>query len=380
MARRPTRQSGTSPIKVAIFDAYPVTVGGAHTVAREIARAGSAAGQWQTSVVLGQDGAVASWLRDQGVDVRVVASPSGLLHFGGGWRRHLLGMAAGLPALWWRLRPVFAEVDVVHLHDFRGVVFGAPGALLARRPFVVHIHNAENGGRAWRLFAALLLRSRVPVLVPSKRGASVWAGRRADALHEVPNPVAPGDGGPESEHPNVVCVARIDRDKGIADLIDAIDRLSPVHPDLRLVVAGGVSPGQAALAAELEERVRRSGRVALVGEVADVSTVLSGAWVYAQPSLREPFGLAALEASAFGLPVVASAVGGLRDVVVDGETGRLVPPGDVDALGAAIDDLLRAPDERRRLGDNGRRRAADRFSPAEFGQRLAEIYRDRVRR
>jgi D-inositol-3-phosphate glycosyltransferase len=85
--------------------------------------------------------------------------------------------------------------------------------------------------------------------------------------------------------------------------------------------------------------------------------LLAGAAVVAVPSRREGFGLVAAEAMAHGKPVVASAVGGLLDLVVDGETGLLVPPGDVPALRAALDRLLSDPTLRRGLGSAGRERA-----------------------
>jgi glycosyltransferase involved in cell wall biosynthesis len=89
---------------------------------------------------------------------------------------------------------------------------------------------------------------------------------------------------------------------------------------------------------------------------AELEPLLAGAAVVAVPSRREGFGLVAAEAMAHGKPVVASAVGGLLDLVVDGETGLLVPPGDVEALRAALERLLGDPELRRRLGAAGRDR------------------------
>jgi glycosyltransferase involved in cell wall biosynthesis len=84
--------------------------------------------------------------------------------------------------------------------------------------------------------------------------------------------------------------------------------------------------------------------------------------VVAVPSLREGFGVACAEAMAHGRPVVASAVGGLLDLVVDGETGLLVPPGDVPALRAALERLLADRELRRRFGEAGRERIRRSFS------------------
>jgi starch synthase len=92
------------------------------------------------------------------------------------------------------------------------------------------------------------------------------------------------------------------------------------------------------------------------------------------PSYREGFGVACLEAMAHGRPVVASAVGGLLDLVVDGETGIHVPPGDVPALRSAIGRLLGDRELRRRMGEAGRRRAAEHFSWDAVTRRTVELY------
>src|SRR5205823_4711519 len=92
------------------------------------------------------------------------------------------------------------------------------------------------------------------------------------------------------------------------------------------------------------------------------------------PSLREGFGMACLEAMAYGRPVVASATGGLLDLVADGETGLLVPPGDVPALRAACERLLADPELRIRLGAAARERAAERFGWPALTAQLVALY------
>ena len=104
----------------------------------------------------------------------------------------------------------------------------------------------------------------------------------------------------------------------------------------------------------------------MLGLVRDVRAVLSAADIHAMPSRWEGFGLSAAEAMAAGLPVVATDVGGLREVVADGETGLLVRPGDPFALAEAIETLARDADLRRRLGEAGRRRVARKY-PVDAG-------------
>jgi glycosyltransferase involved in cell wall biosynthesis len=98
------------------------------------------------------------------------------------------------------------------------------------------------------------------------------------------------------------------------------------------------------------------------------------------PSRREGYGVVAREAMAYGRPVVASAVGGLVDAIEDGESGLLVPPGDVAALHEALNSLLANPELRSRLGSAARARASTLFSPAAAASSLLEAYRQNVER
>ncbi len=114
--------------------------------------------------------------------------------------------------------------------------------------------------------------------------------------------------------------------------------------------------------------------VHFVGIVEDVRPWLKHCALLAVPSLSEGMGLAAVEAMAMGRPVVASAVGGLLEVVVDGETGRFARPGDADHLAEQVDALLRAPGECTRLGDNGCERAKQYFSIDRSIAELQNLY------
>jgi glycosyltransferase involved in cell wall biosynthesis len=96
--------------------------------------------------------------------------------------------------------------------------------------------------------------------------------------------------------------------------------------------------------------------------------------VFVMPSYYETFGISCLEAMAFGLPVVATRAGGLPEVVEDGVTGLLVPPGDTHALAEAIGRLLRDPDLRRRLGEAGRERVLARFTAEHVVKEMIPVY------
>jgi glycosyltransferase involved in cell wall biosynthesis len=141
----------------------------------------------------------------------------------------------------------------------------------------------------------------------------------------------------------VLYAGRLSPEKGIEELVAAAD-------GLKLVVAG-----------DGPLRARVPGALGFVPH-GELEGLYARAAVVACPSRREGFGVACLEAMAHARPVVATDVGGLRDLVVDGETGLVVPPRDPAALRAALDRLLADPALRRRLGSAGRRRAQERFS------------------
>jgi L-malate glycosyltransferase len=159
--------------------------------------------------------------------------------------------------------------------------------------------------------------------------------------------------------PTAIAVANLIPEKGIHVLIDAFSRIN--LPDARLDIVGdGPELGR------LQELAHSRGvesRVNFLGLRDDVHTLLQRAHVFAHPCLwEEAFGLTLAEALATGCPVVASRIGATPEIVTDGDTGLLVPPGDVNALAAALGEILRNSDLRGRLGVRARRIASERFS------------------
>jgi glycosyltransferase involved in cell wall biosynthesis len=153
-------------------------------------------------------------------------------------------------------------------------------------------------------------------------------------------------------------VARLAEQKGHRELIAAAPIVLEQHPDVRFVVAG-----DGELREELEELARPFGdRFELLGERDDVPDLLASFDVFAFPSRFEGLCLAVIEAQAAGVPVVATPVGGIRETVVDGDTGRLVPLRDVDALAAAIVDVLDEPEAAHRMAETARARVLERFA------------------
>jgi glycosyltransferase involved in cell wall biosynthesis len=173
----------------------------------------------------------------------------------------------------------------------------------------------------------------------------------------------------------LVTVANLRHEKAHDVLLDAIARLAPRHPALRLEVAGDGPRREA-----LERQARTLGiesRVAFLGHREDIPELLARAHAFVLPSRSEAFPNGAIEAMAAGLPVVASAVGGLLDLIENGCTGVLTPPGDPAALANAIDGLIENPARAAALGraarDEARRYSFDRMVSTFEGLYLSEL-------
>jgi len=297
--------------------------------------AGDAAGRFVADAV--------QRLRERGVEVEVV-SPASFRHFGlaygagvaGNLRRRpwlALALPLFLAAFARAARRGARDADVVHAHWLpAGAV-----ALAARRPVVLTVHgtDVELARRARPLARAVVRRMSV-VLAVSNALADEVRPLGARDVRVVPNGVElPQSVGDEAEPPEILFAGRLSREKGILELVEA----ARAH---KLVVAG-----DGPLAVRLP---------AALGWLPpdELALLYARAAVVACPSHREGFGVACAEAMAHGRPVVASDVGGLRDLVVDGETGLSVPPGDIEALRAALEVLLADRDLRRRLGERAR--------------------------
>lgn len=173
------------------------------------------------------------------------------------------------------------------------------------------------------------------------------------------------------EGPLVGVVARLHPDKGVANFLKAASRVAPLFPKARFIVAG-----DGPLREELEGLVRRLGlgNAHFLGFRADSRALTGMLDILVVPSLTEGAPLVVLEAMAAGIPVVATAVGGIPDQIRHGEEGLLVPPRDPVALGDALLKLLRNPDLAQRMGNAGLRRTAIEFSHAKMVARVEAVY------
>lgn len=162
--------------------------------------------------------------------------------------------------------------------------------------------------------------------------------------------------------------------KGLDVLLEAVARLSSEFPGLRLEIAGS-GPDRR----NLEEAARGAGiqdRVAFLGWRGDLAPLLAGWDLFVQPSRAEGFGLAALEAMAAGVPVIASAVGGLLELIERDRSGWLVAVGDSEALAAKIGEALRDPAGRHAVGEAGRQRVSTGFPTSRMIDATLAVYAD----
>ena len=164
------------------------------------------------------------------------------------------------------------------------------------------------------------------------------------------------------------------RNKGISELVAAWQLLRERYPTLRLLIVGPFESGDAIDAAD-DLALRNDPRVHLAGFQTDIASHLATLDLFVNPSHREGFGIANLEASAMGLPVVATRIPGCVDSVEDSITGTLVPPRDARALAAAIAAYLDDSELRSKHGAAGRARAMRDFQPAAIWQALEREYR-----
>lgn len=192
----------------------------------------------------------------------------------------------------------------------------------------------------------------------------------------VPPPGAGYVRSPASE-PRILYSGRLDREKGVEQLLLAFSRVSSANARATLRIAGQ-GPERARLEA-LAEELGVERRVAFLGwqESAEIERELSAAWVVAAPSLwAEPLGLAVLEAIVRGVPVIGSAVGGLAEIIEDGISGMLVPNGDVAALADGLIAILSGPHSGRSLPPEVMQRVSDRHDLTRHISRMRSTFTD----
>ena len=316
-----------------------------------------------------------------------------------------------------------AGIDIVHTHTWYVSMAGFLAKKLYGVPFVLTTHSLEPL-RAWKAeqlgsgYAMSSWMERTAIL-DADAVIAVSQGTKADIQKAYPD-VDPDriqviyngidlteyqktsetkallDHGVDPAVPYVLFVGRITRQKGVTHLVDAIHYLPA---DTQIVLCAG-APDTPEIATELREKVdaarKDHPRIIWIEKMVsrqETIQLYSHARVFCCPSVYEPFGIINLEAMACRAPVVASATGGIKEVVVDDKTGYLVPfdqdpvtsfPSDpgrfAKDLAARINDLLKDPEKCKRFGDAGRQRVEDIFSWTAIAHQTIDLYKRLINR
>jgi starch synthase len=311
-----------------------------------------------------------------------------------------------------------AGADVVHSHTWYAQLGGHLAKLVHGVPHVTTVHSLEplrpwkqeqlGGGYNVSAFAERVSIEQADAVVAVSQHVKrdvleVYPAVAPERVHVIYNGVdvdeyRPDHGssalerhGVDPDHPYVLFVGRVTHQKGVPHLLEAAHAFDQ---DVQLVLCAG-APDTRELADETERRVERlraeRGNVVWIEAMLpreDVVQLLTHATVFACPSIYEPQGIVNLEAMACETAVVASATGGIVEVVDDGVTGLLVPldhsddgsfePRDPQAFASAfaarVNELVRDPERARAMGRAGRQRAIDHFSWSVIGRQTAELY------
>lgn len=298
-----------------------------------------------------------------------------------------------LSGAWRAFRVALREKpDILHVHwPFPHILLALPAAWILRIPVVTHFYLAE-----------LLLRRKFPFVTPflalavrtSRKVIAIsrYTADQVRSIREAPIDVIPYGGAsnpdrdvspPPPGRPVILFVGRHVERKGIPVLIEAMGHL---RHDAELVICG--HGDQTATLKELAAGSAASDRILFPGRVdaAELSRLYERCTVFCLPSIvdsrgdTEGLGTVPLEAYAHGRPVVCSAVGGIPDVVVEGQTGFLVPPKDPVALARALDRLLGDTKLAGRMGEAGRKLVQGRFSWPELALRVEDVWNEAIRK
>jgi glycosyltransferase involved in cell wall biosynthesis len=298
-----------------------------------------------------------------------------------------------------RIARLAGEVGAVLLHanTVRAAIYTALAARLAHRPFIWHMRDfwlsESEPGRLWadRLGKQLLCAGAHTVIANSHSvAAHLPCPNRVTLIYNgiEPEQFNPSlDGAPfRRQHdipfdvPIAGMVGRLRPWKGQATFLEAAALVHQAQPEVRFLIVGGdpfqVDNDYAQHLRTLASGLGLDGRVTFTGQLADVRPALAAMDVFVHPGAPEPFGLVNTEAMAMGKPVVGFAHGALPEIVMNGQTGLLVTPGDANGLAQATSTLLNDPEQAQAMGQAGRIRVAAKFDVRNTANLVSRLYKD----
>jgi glycosyltransferase involved in cell wall biosynthesis len=300
-----------------------------------------------------------------------------------------------------RLRRALAsgEIDLIHSHNGRSMLSAAlavrlspRGLCVATQHFLRPHHTTQAGlkgilarnAHRWvgSQTARFIAISQAVMSDMVERGET-----RPNKTTVVPNGISEPDLGtaarPDAIRANlgvprnallIVCAARLVPEKDIPTLFNAIQTVLAARSDIFCVIAGEGFLWESLHKVLVEMHL--IDRVKLLGFRPDVHAIMHAADIVVLPAPAEPFGLVLLEAMALRKPIVAVGVGGPLEIVVEGETGRLVPPGRSDLMAAALLELISSQPTREAMGRRGRARYEAEFTAERMAEATLDVYRD----
>lgn len=388
----------TTPIKILFLDHTAALSGGEIALYNLLTHLDRA--RYEPVVALFEEGPLAQRLRAAGIATHIVPLSPKVA----GARKDSLGVHSllGLGRMFSAARFVLGlrrfirrmKPDVVHTNSLKADILGGVAARLAGVPAVWHVRDRISGDylprgtvRVFRFlsryiptFVVANSQATLQTLLPHKlaRTATVYSGADVKTVmdgavrHEFS---ATRDGGNRRE---AVLVGRISPWKGQHVFIDAAGILHEHAPDARFRIVGAALFSEDVYERQIRQQVSELGLadcVEFAGFRSDVADCIARADLLVHASTTpEPFGQVIVEAMALGKPVVATAGGGVLEIVEDGVTGILVPMGDAPAMAAAIKKLMDDPQAAAAMGQRGRERFLERFTIERVAQEMGEVF------
>ncbi len=342
-------------------------------------------------VVLAADGPLADRLRAAGIDTRIVPLDAAVLNIrkdslGGGSLLHLRSAWACLRYALTLARLARAiNADLIHTNSLKSDLYGGLAGRLAGIPVLWHVRDRIDAQYLPPLVASLFRRlSRIlphAIVANSESTLRTLRPRRRQPSAVVYSGVSslpPQTARHLSAPPVVSLVGRLAPWKGQHIFVQAAALVLAEFPGTRFQIIGAPLFGEDVYAQTLRQTVADLGlteQILFLGFRDDVPALLVGTDIVAHASiLGEPFGQVVVQGMAAGKPVVATDGGALREIVVPGETGLLVPMGNAPAMARALAELLANPARAIEMGDAGRRRVGERFTLTQTMQAIEDIY------
>ena len=287
-----------------------------------------------------------------------------------GFLRNFLGTAIAAPKQLWRALRDMNNAQGTYINTIIAMDFLLM-ARFSRRPVVLHVHEIPLG-KELAIFRALVMFANRPVIFNSEASKKAFSLPARFETHVVYNGFKdvgepPRRGYESGKKLRILVIGRINRWKGQEVLVDACALLTPeVRQLVDVRIVGDVFEGLQELREALVDRINQAGLTDIIRvepfEDDPRDSYLDADVVVVPSRLPEPFGRVAVEAMAYGCAVIASNHGGLTEIVVDGETGKLFTPGDSNELARYITEMVQSPADVARFARNGRARFVNTFT------------------